>query len=166
MKLRRIKESDLVDMFRARNDPKVMKWCRQQSPLHWDNHVKWFEKQRADDTLEMFICEFDRKAVGVCGLTNIDWVRSIGEFSCYVFPKQQQKGHATRALSLLFDFGFKDLNLNLIWGETMAGNPAYDLFTRKMGMVHEGTRRDFYFKDGKYLDANLISLKRMEWLST
>ena len=54
-------------------------------------------------------------------------------------------------------------NLNVIWGETFEGNHAYDMFL-KLGMKHEGTRRQFYFKEGKHIDAHLVSITRQEFM--
>jgi RimJ/RimL family protein N-acetyltransferase len=64
---------------------------------------------------------------------------------------------AKKALKMLFKFGFDDLNLHLIWGETFDGNPACALFER-IGMEKEGTRRDFYFKEGKFISCHLYSI--------
>lgn len=164
IELIRIKEEDLDELFWARNDPEIMQWCRQYAPLHWENHKDWYKWQANDQNTEMAIIKrIDGINVGVCGLTSIDYIARRAEFSCYIYPCEQGKGYATSALKALFDFGFEDLNLNLIWGETFEGNPAYKLFTEKLGMKHEGTRRQFYFKNGKYVDAHLISITRDEW---
>lgn len=160
------------DLNRWRNLPEIRDWCRQHSLIDDDSQRKWYEWQSSDPNTEMFvICvdkpdvedEFD--IVGVCGLTSIDWVHRRAEFSCYVFPNQQRKGYANSALHVLFDHAFDDLNLNLIWGETFAGNPALDFFIDVLGMKEEGIRRQFYYKKGKYIDAHMLSITREEWLS-
>ena len=102
--------------------------------------------------------------VGVCGLTDIDWINRRAEFSLYVAPEQHRKGLGHRALNLLFAEGFGTLNLNLIWGETFKGNPAAIMFL-KAGMKKEGTRREFYYRNGIYTDAILYSIRRDEFYS-
>jgi len=166
--LDRLNEHDLEDTFRARNEITVMQWCRQNFPLHWEGHLKWYAKQQEDPSIEMFairanddVC--DDELVGVCGLTDIDNLNRRAEFSCYIIPSYQRNGYCTKALIKLFYYGFNRLNLNIIWGETFERNPAFNLFVNKLRMKHEGTRRMFYFKDGEYLDANLVSLTRKEW---
>lgn len=165
IQLTTVDESHLNDMRDARNDYSTWKWCRQPSLILEQQHKQWFDWQAKDSNTAMYSIRHELvNFVGVCGLTGVDWVNRRAEFSLYIAPFYRGKGKASAALKTLFSHGFNDLNLNLIWGETFDGNPAYDLFL-KLGMKHEGTRRDFYFKDGKYIDAHLISLRRDEWTS-
>ena len=149
-------------LHHERNHPEIRRWCRQTGLIDDISQVNWYEWQSQDPNTRMYAIVADGEAVGVCGLTSIDHVTRRAEFSLYTFFNHQRKGYARRALRLLFEHGFKDLNLHLIWGETFDGNPAIELFSQ-MGMKVEGCRRDFYFKDGKYLDAFLLSLKEDEW---
>lgn len=158
MILRRLTSNDLELTFDARNDPAVYRWCRQNAPLHWANHLQWFEWQANDPSVSMFAVTVNDVLVGVCGLTDIDMVNRRAEFSHYTVPKHQGKGIAKDALAKLFYHGFNDLGLNRIWGETFDGNPAYHLFHRYLGMELEGTRKDFYYNDGRYIDAHLFSI--------
>jgi len=170
MRLRRIHKDDLENIFIIRNIQGIYSQCRQYAPLHWESHLEWYDWQRKDPNTEMFVFEdmvstYSEKPVlvGVCGLTSIDWINRRAEFSCYINPTFHKKGYGTAALEELFDFGFYSLNLNSIWGETFEGNPAYHVFTKKLDMTVEGTRRQFYYKDGKYIDAHLLSITRSEW---
>jgi RimJ/RimL family protein N-acetyltransferase len=137
----------------------------------------WHEWQNNDPKTRMFVLErdvdgkdkqgrqtLDTQWLGVCGLTSIEMVPRRAEFSLYIAPKYQGMSYGKKALDLLFSFGFDELGLNLIWGETFAKNPATKLF-EKMGMQCEGTRRDFYFKEGQFIDAWLYSIKRSEFCS-
>jgi len=100
--------------------------------------------------------------VGVCGLTSIDWVNRRAEFSLYIASEYQGNGYGEAALRLLVEHGFNVLNLNSIWGEAFDGNPAINMF-KKVGFIEEGRRRQFYFREGKYIDAILFSLMRSEY---
>lgn len=148
-----------------RSNYKIWKWCRQNDALSWSNHLKWEETTYKDPKVKMYAIyetgEYD--VVGVCGLTDIDRVNQRAEFSLYIGPEYQRQGYATAALKTLLSHGFLNQNLNVIWGETFEGNPAYDMFL-KLGMKHEGTRRQFYFKEGKFIDAHLVSMTRSEFM--
>jgi len=165
--LRRISESDLPILFQYRNDFNIYKWCRQYGPLHSAGHKKWYELQVDDIYTEMFsICHNNEMLpIGVCGLTDVDLVNRHAEFSLYIGKKFQGHGCAKAALKELFDFGFKSLNMHMIWGETFDGNPAMHLF-KKMGMEVSGKRPQFYYKEGKYIDAHLLYITREKWLNT
>lgn len=158
-----IEEKHLSLMRRARNDFKTWKWCRQSSLVDLRSHLEWFDWQSKDPNTKMFAVNAPNfELVGVCGLTSIDWVSRKAEFSLYICPEYRNRKLSVPALKSLFGHGFQDLGLNVIWGETFDGNPAFDMFL-KMGMVHEGTRRDFYYKDGKFLNAHLVSMRADEW---
>lgn len=163
MRLERLGEWELESAFRMRNSGEVYKWCRQTFPLHWKDHRDWFEWQRKDPSTEMFVIKVEDQFLGVCGLTSIDYIARRAEFSCYIDPNERGLGFGERALRLLFQAGFSELNLNLIWGETFEHNPAKKLF-EKIGMTKEGVRRDFYFKHGEYVNAILFSIKKSEFL--
>lgn len=156
--LRRILRSDLPKLFEWRNSPEVYRWCRQYAPLHWLNHEAWYEKQAADPRLEMFsVVDPYNDIIGVCGLTDIDLINSRAEFSLYIGPEHQKKGYGKDALLALFSWGFSDLGLNRIWGETFEGNPARSTF-EAIGMETEGVRKDFYRYDGRFINAHLYSI--------
>lgn len=152
-----------------RNDERIYKWCRQSDVISHADQMDWYERQRNDPTIKMYaIMQRHEKSaidadrvVGVCGLTSIDTLNRRAEFSLYIAPEYQRKGLAKAALKTLLRHGFENLNLHLIWGETFDGNPAAKMFEH-LGFRHEGTRREFYFKAGRYIDAHLYSVKREE----
>ena len=150
-----------------RNDPRVYRWCRQNNLITDLQQEEWIKKISFDPSIRMYTIwthhstSHGVELVGVCGLTSIDLINKRAEFSCYIDPDHQKKGFAKDALKALFKYGFEEMNLNIIWGETFSDNHAQHLF-EKMGMVKEGVRRDFYFKAGKYCDAILYSIKRTE----
>ena len=158
-----ISAQNIEAMRIARNTPEVRRWCRQVGLISEIDQHEWFNDQNDDPTIRMFeVHNQGGEFVGVAGLTSIDWINKRAEFSLYILPSYQLRGLACKALKTLFSHGFKDLNLNLIWGETFDKNPAAKVF-KKIGMVKEGTRRDFYFKGGEYISAHLYSIRGSEW---
>lgn len=158
--LRRIEEEDLPALFQWRNDYRVWRWCRQFEPLHHSKHMAWFQWQASDKSVSMFaVLDREGDIVGVCGLTDIDQTNRRAEFSLYIDPDRGGQGYGKAALRTLFKHGFDRLGMNVIWGETFDENPAAHLF-ESVGMTIEGTRRDFYFREGKFVDAHLYSLRR------
>lgn len=145
-----------------RNDPRIRRWCRQDTLIADVQQGVWFKKQSEDPTIQMFTVCNTSQPVGCCGLTSIDRSNQRAEFSLYIGPDYQGTGLGVAALKTLLTHGFRDLNLNVIWGECFEGNPANELFHR-LGFKAEGSRREFYFKEGKFLDARLLSMTRKEY---
>ena len=152
-----------AQLFSWRNDENIFKWCRQVDLLTEVGHEKWMQSHQLDKSIKMYAILNERSdLIGVCGLTDIDLINQRAEFSLYIGPEFQRKGYAKEALELLIETGFSRYPLKTIWGETFDKNPAYDMFL-KIGFKLEGTRRNFYFKDGHHINAHLVSITREEF---
>jgi RimJ/RimL family protein N-acetyltransferase len=128
--------------------------------------AKWAELQASDPSIRMYLiwAETTAHPVGVCGLTSIDLVNRRAEFSLYIAPEARGAGHGQAALKTLLSHGFANLGLHSIWGESFEGNPATRIF-ETLGFKVDGKRRDFYFREGKFINATLHSLLASEWWS-
>jgi len=145
-----------------RNDPRIMRWCRQKDLISDIEQVRWFEAQDVDPKIKMYSVFKGSDLIGVCGFTSIDMLARHAEFSLYIAPSFQRKGYGTKALRTLFKHGFNSLGLEQIWGEVLEGNPAINTF-QGLGMKVDGKRRSVYFKEGKLWDSTLVSILRDEW---
>lgn len=150
-----------------RNHRNVWAWCRQYTLLDEPSHFSWLDKIASDPSIKMFGVETEdsmgnRKPIGVCGLTSIDHINQKAEFSLYIASQFQGAGYGKQALRALLAHGFNDFNLNRIWGETYEGNPALHMF-EKLGFQIEGKQREAYFRNGKFIDAYIVSLLRRDF---
>jgi RimJ/RimL family protein N-acetyltransferase len=159
--LRTIEAENLPTLRAWRNDPKIWYWCRQYDAISIADQQAWFTKQSTDPTIRMYVVEAGNEIRGVCGLTSVDHVNRRAEFSLYIAPSHQKLGYAEKALKTLCLHGFRNLNLNCVWGESFEGNPAMAMF-EKLGFKKEGGRREFYFRDGRFIPAYLYSLLARE----
>lgn len=175
--LYRIDELDFGDMFKERNEYDNYRFFRQNAPLHWEKHHEWCHTQTTDPSLSMFrvhIYVGTKKdphtgvdmpysaRIGTVGLTSIDYVNRRAEFSIVLGSEYQGYGYGQDALISILGHGFLDLGMNVIWGEVFETNPALDKFF-KVGFKLEGKRRAFYYRNGSYIDACLISITRSEF---
>lgn len=159
-----------------RNDYEIWKWCRQNDFISDVEQASWFKRQSEDPTIKMYkiVMSFNVQRVdenkkqkkilpiGVCGLTSINMTNRNAEFSLYIAPAYQGNHFGPQALKCLLTHGFSNLGLYTIWGEVFEGNPALDSFL-SIGFQKEGLRKCFYYRDGKFLDAHLISINATEW---
>ncbi len=159
---------NLEQMRQWRNNHDVWRHCRQNDLISDVDQDAWFLRQSADPTIRMYVIirrvDGARVPVGVCGLTSIDLICRRAELSMYIGPEHHKKGYGREAFKLLFIHGFLNLGLHQIWIETIGTHPADKLFT-ELGFVPDGVRRDFYYKDGRHVDAHLYSILRQEWIS-
>ena len=158
-----LRNEHVWEYFNARNDYSVWRWCRQFDVLREDEHEAWLLSVQTSKKNRMYEILDGERLCGVAGLTDIDPINQRAEFSLYVFPDCQQRGYGKSGLRTLIHHGFNNLNLNRIWGETYEGNPAYKMF-EDLGFEKEGIRKEFYFREGRFIDAVLYSLGRAKWL--
>lgn len=148
--------------YKWRNMPEIYKWCRQFEPRDWRAHKAWYDSLPNREDVRMYSIANETDYVGVCGLTDIDMINRSAEFSLYIAPDFQGKGCGKAALKTLCAHGFLALGLQHIFGETFDGNPAAAMF-EKVGFTKEGTRRSFYYREGRFIDAHLYSILAKEF---
>lgn len=163
MKLGPLRKCNIHKYRHSRNHDSVWYWCRQRNPISDVEQEIWYDRQGRDSSIQMFeLIDEDLTCIGVCGFTDIDHINQRAEFSFYLFPEYHHQKLAEPGLKTLFNHGFKWMNLHTIWGESMDKNHAIRVF-EKIGMIKEGTRRDFYFRDGEFIDCHLYSIQRPNW---
>lgn len=172
-----------------RNDPSIYAWTRQNGIIgekemeNWKDDITYSRKIKmfgieADthkikyevygglvDQLPEKISESEKDLytnVGTCGLTDIDYIHGKAEFSLLIGPEYQGNGYGKAALLELLKYGFHHFRLNLIWGETIEGNPAREMF-KKLGFIEEGLLRKRYFKNGEYKNSTMFSIMKEEY---
>ena len=159
-----------AEAYRWRNDPAIIRWCRQYTLLHPAEQEKWEGSIGLDPHNKMFgikVKSIDGMAsefisVGVCGLTNISWIARHAEFSLYIAPEYQSMGFGKRTLYTLCKHGFEDFNLNKIWGESFDGNPSIKMF-ESLGFKIGPGHTQHYFKEGRYLNTYFAVMMREDW---
>jgi len=72
------------------------------------------------------------------------------------------KGYATEAALAVVRYGFEELRLHRIQASHFSSNPASGNVLRKIGMSHEGCKREHILKWGKYLDLELYGMVRAD----
>ncbi len=180
-----IDPEDIEWMRQQRNDPEMRKYFREWKDISKDQQLKWYASRgnNSDPNHVYFAireipedgvqscplgCDKNNKVlcstdlVGCCGLHYVDWRLRSAEFGVFLGAKARGKGLGREALELMFDYGFREMNLHKIWCEIYDNNTAID-FYRSFGFVDEGVLRDNYFCNGKYGNSIRMSVLEDEW---
>jgi len=73
------------------------------------------------------------------------------------------QGYATEAADALVEFGFREMHLQRIYAQVLAGNDASCRVLEKLGMLSEGIRRSHVRKGKRLHDVTMFGLLREEW---
>lgn len=175
--LEEISPEDIEQMRVWRNDISLRRFFREYKDITKDQQQKWYNSRgnNSDPSHVYFkVTEYSstiekenvdhstkRLLVGCCGLHYIDWRNRSAEFGVFL-GTSRGGGKGKEALELLFDYGFKELNLHRIWAEVYDFNNALNLYT-KIGFRQEGLKRDAQFCEGRYTNSHMISMLDNEW---
>lgn len=165
--LRAFRREDLDAYRRWLDDPRVTEFLE----MGWrptrdsDLDAWWKLANESADAVVFAIAERKKgAAVGTCGLYAISATARRAQFNILIGePAAWDKGFGTEALELLLDYGFDVLNLNSIQLGVNADNKRAVRSYEKAGFVHEGARREFVYRNGRYYDSLMMSLLRREW---
>ena len=102
----------------------------------------WFIRRKTDDYL-----------IGTAALVSLDYGRQSVEWGYGVDPELWGLGFINQIEEILKQYVFEVLELNRLHGTTMVTNQRTIASLLASGMEHEGTLRQFYCKDGVYIDA-------------
>lgn len=77
--------------------------------------------------------------------------------------ENRNKGYGAEAIRLALAYGFKTLNLNNITLSVHADNAGAIACYQKVGFKEGGKRREWIFKDGKYIDKLYMDILAREF---
>jgi RimJ/RimL family protein N-acetyltransferase len=101
--------------------------------------------------------------IGDAGLYAIDWIDRQAEFGISIDPAHWNQGYGREVTGQMLRYAFDELNLHRVElrviGNNFRGIKAY----QACGFVHEGTKRQAAFLDGRWEDVLLMAVLREEW---
>ena len=85
------------------------------------------------------------------------------ELGYWIAAKEWGKGITTESARALVAYGFDTLSLGRIYAHVIAGNDASVRVLEKLGMVHEGVKRQHVKKGQRLVDVMIYGLLRDEF---
>ena len=104
----------------------------------------------------------DRRFIGAVGLV-LELPHRQAELGYWLGEPWWGRGYASEAARAVVGWGFDVLDLNRIHAGFMAHNPASGGVLSKLGLQHEGLRREHIVKNGRPVDLVLMGLLRRDW---
>lgn len=102
--------------------------------------------------------------IGQIAIFLIDNKNHFCEIEYALGEKFHRKGYATEAVNSILDFYFNKVDFHKVQVCHKEGNIASQGVIRKCNFTYEGTLRDFFFMDGKYVNRLYYSMLKNEYL--
>ena len=102
--------------------------------------------------------------IGHASLHDIDHLHRHAFLGIFIGDAARRSmGYGAEAVRLALGYGFKTLNLHSVMLSVHADNAAAIACYRKAGFREAGRRREWVFKDGKYVDAVYMDILENEF---
>ena len=102
--------------------------------------------------------------IGQISLHNIDHLNRNAFLGIVIGETEYHgKGYGTEAARLVLEYGFNTLNLNNIMLSVHEDNHAGIACYKKLGFKESGRRREWFFKNGRYIDVIYMDILAREF---
>ena len=108
--------------------------------------------------------KIDNKLIGTANFVNINYSRKSLEWGYGIDPKLWGKGYILKIQECLKKYVFETLDFNRLHGVTMISNERTISSILSCGMKKEGLLRDYYFKNGNYIDGWMYSMLKSDYI--
>jgi RimJ/RimL family protein N-acetyltransferase len=167
VRLRPFEERDLEHIMEWINDHEVTRTLLVgRYPMTRPMEKEWLETRlRASETEVGFAIEtLAGLYLGGISFFRILAVERHAELGLVIGRKSEWgKGYAREAMKLMVDYGFEQLNFNMIYLSVLAGHERAHRIYVGLGFREEGRLRQRIYRDGQYHDLISLSLLRSEW---
>ncbi|MFL5766583.1 MAG: GNAT family N-acetyltransferase [Actinomycetota bacterium] len=153
VRLRAREPADASQLNELFDDPDVLAGLQLAMPQPLSGFREWMAATRREDQ-EVFAIETlaERRAVGICGLEDIDPRGRIAEFGIWIGKPYWRKGYGSDATRTACRFAFRYMNLQRIRLHVYATNEKAKRVYESVGFRQEGVERRGTFLGGRHVD--------------
>ena len=159
------------------DDDMLAYWISDQKIQSLYSEPTYTTKEEVRALLEKYISSYEKadyyrwaiieKESNICiGQIAIFLVNNVNHFCEIEYAlgsKFHRKGFATEAVKAILKFSFNEVNFHKVQVCHKEGNIASQGVIKKCNFTYEGTLRDFFYVDGKYIDRLYYSLLKEEY---
>jgi ribosomal-protein-alanine N-acetyltransferase len=168
--LRALKLSDAPNIQIMRSDERVMLYMDQerhqtvqQSEASISEKLKKYQEKTG--ILWALIEKSSGTFMGDVAFFNIDHKNARAEIGYTLKPEFWKQGLMKEAMQTVFNFGFKDLYLHSLEANINPANDNSRKLLLSMGFQKEAYFREHYFYNGEYLDSEIYSLLKSDFVN-
>ena len=115
---------------------------------------------------DVFMIWYKNEFAGLIGFKDTDFLNYKTEIGYWLAEKMTGKGIALRSAKKLVNIAFRNMNMNRVQIRCGIGNNRSSAIPRKLGFSLEGIERDGERHSGKYIDLEVYSLLKKEWIES
>jgi UDP-4-amino-4,6-dideoxy-N-acetyl-beta-L-altrosamine N-acetyltransferase len=160
---KKLQEEDLALVLKWRLKPSVSKYLFTEIDNDLEKQKNWFKRVSQDPTYRYWIIYYQKKPVGLFNFCNLD-VTNKRTNAGYYIGEEEYNQIGGLILPYFYNYAFKNLELNKIYGEVVDGNTILKTHLAH-GYKLVGTHKEHLFKNNSYHDVHVIELMAKDWLA-
>jgi RimJ/RimL family protein N-acetyltransferase len=147
-----------------RNNPQLNKYFRQSTDISPEAQDIWYQTLYKSHNIQSIyfsiIEDHDETLVGCIGLHPVSWINRNAEISIFIGKGLSyiDDYYAPKALELLIQYAFTELNLHKLFAEVYSFDTKKQLLFRKLGLIEEGILKEKIFFKNKFYDSIIYSI--------
>ncbi len=114
---------------------------------------------------EVYSIWYNEEFAGLIGFKDTDWINHKTELGYWIAEKMQGRGIISSCVKELVRFSFKKLKLNRVQIKVAVGNEKSGAVAKRLGFRFEGIEREGELHKNKYLDLQIYSMLKADWLA-
>jgi RimJ/RimL family protein N-acetyltransferase len=156
--IRKLTKEDLYFLNSVRNDCAEL-YLHDSRIFSVEDTYSWFEKTKPD----YYLILYNNISIGYFRLSNHSLVNKNIYIGADLHKDWMGKGLAYESYCKFIPFIFETYNLNKITLEVLSSNSVAINLYKKLGFVQEGIKRKEIYKNGVYIDSEIMSMLRDEY---
>lgn len=162
--LRDVRVDDKEAIYQWRNSPDVARYMYTDHHITEVEHEHWFQNALKDPRRKYWIIMYDREAIGLVNLYDID-EKNRRCFWAFYISSQNVRGKGTGSFVeyQIMKYVFEDLEYNKLCCEVLSFNQSVIDMHKSFGFREEGIYRQHMLKNGKYADVVALAMLKSEW---
>ena len=163
LRLRQLTHSHKEPFWTAVQEDRVdmstwMDWPRNLTRETSDAEIDRLCEQASSGTQAPVVMEFDGELAGQASLYGISKFLGVAEITYWLRPAMRGRGVATRTVSALVTYAFKEMAMARVHARVAVQNRASRAVLDLCGFTHEGTARSAFVVNGHRQDLALYGV--------
>ena len=159
----KLREKHLEQVLEWRTQEDVTQFMNTDIEKDMDKQREWFRRVSNSETDAYWIIEIKEKPVGVISLNNIDHVNKRTSWGFYI-GEEKYRLYGGIIPPYFYNYIFSTYDFHKITAEVMEGNSNVLKLNLLHGYRMVGVYKDHIYKNGSYVDLNLLELLKEDWL--
>jgi ribosomal-protein-alanine N-acetyltransferase len=167
--LRDIRLSDAPEYYHYINHPMVKKYipdsCIPNSAIEAQKDLGFFRSlhEKRKSVFWAISQKNSGKMIGACGFEKWNRFHKRLEIAYDINPEYWRQHVATRSISAIIDYGFKEMKVERVEAFLEPSNIPSAGLLHKLGFIKEASLRKYRFFKGKHIDVDLYSIVKDDW---